>query len=81
MVEAQGRPYTYADLEAFPEDLYERGGVREYWIVHPEERWVETLRLADGVFVPVATLRADRHDVLTTPVLPGFSLELMRLFA
>jgi len=62
-------------------DLYERGGVREYWIVHPEERWVEMLRLAGGVFVHFATLAADRHEVLTSPVLPGFSLELQRLFA
>ena len=30
--------------------LYEAAGVREYWIVHPEEQFVHVFRLVDGKF-------------------------------
>jgi Uma2 family endonuclease len=31
-------------------DLYERHGVREYWLVHPVDRIVTVYRLADAAY-------------------------------
>lgn len=58
--------------------LYERAGVREYWIVNP-----------DGETVSVQTLEGDRYvltgeygrdDTLRSAVLEGFELELATIF-
>ena len=59
-------------------DLFERYGVREYWLVDPDTDRVEVFVLEDGGFV-------QRVDVTTgeaasPTVLPGFSLALERLF-
>lgn len=62
--------------------LFERGGVREYWIVDPERRSVKVFRRADaGGFPRVADLSAEEHSMLTTPLLPGLSIPLVGLFA
>jgi Uma2 family endonuclease len=55
---------------------YERFGVLEYWIVDPEEQSVTVYRRAGGKFV-----RAESGDPLTTPLLPGLTLELGTVFA
>lgn len=61
--------------------LYERSGVREYWLVDPELAVVTVhRRSANGGFPVVASLSVERHDALATPLLPGWSLELERLF-
>jgi Uma2 family endonuclease len=37
-----------------PADLYEQGGVREYWLIDPERRQAEFYqRDAEGIFRPV----------------------------
>lgn len=54
---------------------YERFGVGEYWIVDPEAETVMVYRRAEGKFV-----RAESGDALTTPLLPGFSLEVAAIF-
>jgi Uma2 family endonuclease len=54
--------------------LYAAAGVTEYWIVEPAgvvERW------SGGGLARAEELR----DRLTSPVLPGFSLDLRRLFS
>jgi Uma2 family endonuclease len=58
-------------------DLYERVGVREYWIVDPDHDAVEIHRSAKGVFQPA--IRLARADVLTTPMLPDLKLSLERI--
>lgn len=61
--------------------LYDRMGVREYWLVDPEQNVVTVYRRADdGSFTLVATLSAEGHDTLDTPLLAGWSLALARLF-
>lgn len=60
-------------------DLYERRGVREYWIVHPTDETVMVFRLN-------AQSRYERPDIYakddTVPVgiLPDFSIALEKIF-
>ena len=63
-------------------ELFDRGGVREYWVVDPKARDLTVYRRApDGAFPQVEQLSAGGGDTLTTPQLPGFSLSLAKLFA
>jgi Uma2 family endonuclease len=55
-------------------ELYERFGVSEYWFVDLQEEHVEVYRLRRGRFGVPEILR--NGDVLTSPVLPGFSFDL-----
>ena len=62
--------------------LFERSGVREYWMVDPERNAIVIHRRDDsGAFPRVGELTAAEHAVLTTPLLQGFSLPLTQLFA
>lgn len=60
--------------------LYERYGVQEYWLVDPELETVKILRLSGDHFVWAAELAKETQDVLTTPLLPGFSVPVTDLF-
>ncbi len=61
--------------------LYERTGVREYWLVDPDVNAVTVYRRAAGGSFPlVAHLTADTHDTLATPLVTGWSVTLARLF-
>jgi Uma2 family endonuclease len=61
--------------------LYERFGVREYWIVDPELETTRIYRRAGDRFVRTAELSVEQGDALTTPLLPGFSVPLADVFA
>jgi Uma2 family endonuclease len=63
--------------------LFERGGVREYWLIDPELDLVKVYRRTkDAESLPrVAELTVEEHHVLETPLLPGFSLSLVTFFA
>ena len=62
--------------------LYDRFDVREYWVVDPDIDAIKVYRrAADGSFPRVAELAAAADDVLSTPLLPGFSMGLRELFA
>jgi Uma2 family endonuclease len=55
--------------------LFERTGVREYWLVDPDLDLIKVFRRADEGRLPRASeLSAEERDTLTTPLLPGFSL-------
>jgi Uma2 family endonuclease len=56
--------------------LYEEYGVIEYWIVDPEAESVKVFQRRQGRFHGSLA-----GQTLTTPLLPGFSLDLPGLFA
>ena len=61
--------------------LFDRGGVREYWVVDPKAMAVTVNRRNAGRgLVPMETLNKTGDVVLRTPLLPGFSLSLIKLF-
>jgi Uma2 family endonuclease len=60
--------------------LYEQNGVREYWIVDQEAQSVMVHTGAQRRFTKRVTYRSEGGDVLTTPLLPGFSEPLRHLF-
>ena len=61
--------------------LFERGGVREYWLVDPNARALTVYRRAsNGTLSAFVRLSSDDDSTLTTPLLPEFSLSLARLF-
>jgi Uma2 family endonuclease len=62
--------------------LYERFGVEEYWVVDPDLDAIKIYRrAADSTFVRAAELSAEHDDVLTTPLLPGWSAQLSEILA
>ena len=62
--------------------LFDRGGVREYWLVDPKALEVTVYRrMPDGGFPKAAEFSAGDEIVLTTALLPGFSLSVAKLFA
>jgi Uma2 family endonuclease len=58
--------------------LYSRIGVEEYWLADWRIRAVEVYRRVEGELHLVATLSGD--DSLTSPLLPGFTLPLVKLW-
>jgi Uma2 family endonuclease len=73
-------PGTRRRDEQIKRQLFDRGGVREYWIVDPDSNVVRVFRRqADRSFPPVAELT--RNDTLTTPLLPRLEIRLDDLFA
>ena len=59
--------------------LYDRVGVREYWLVDPDERTVTICRRSsDGAFADNMPL--GDAGVISSAVLPGFSLRIGQLF-
>lgn len=59
--------------------LYSRYGVQEYWIVNWQLQTIEIYRRTDARLQLVATLLAG--DNLTSPLLPGFKVEIDRIFS
>ena len=59
--------------------LYQRAGVREYWIVSPEEKTVQVLLLEDGKLLPHEDYGQD--DVAKVNSLDGCFIELAKVFA
>lgn len=58
--------------------LYGRHGVREYWIVDPEAKSVELLTRQETSLETLHTFVDP--DLLTSPLLPGFKLQLPTIF-
>lgn len=61
--------------------LFERTGVREYWLVDPELDTVRVFRPSlEGKLARLVELTSEDGDVLTTPLLPGWQIDLRELF-
>jgi Uma2 family endonuclease len=58
--------------------LYSRRGVHEYWILDPMLRQIEIYRRKRARLILDTTLYSD--DILESPLLPGFSLAVRKLF-
>lgn len=58
--------------------IYAESGVREYWPIDPCNDTVTRLELQDGEYAERAVLGVG--DTLTTPLLPGLSIPLSRIF-
>jgi Uma2 family endonuclease len=72
---------TWKTDEHVKRRLFERGGVREYWLVDPELDLVKVFRRhSNGSFPRAAELLREQRDVLTTPLMPGLSIQLSELF-
>ncbi len=61
--------------------LFDRQGVREYWIVDPDRNSVSVYRRgSDGALPLTTTLEAKDGNTLTTPLLRGWALPLESFF-
>jgi Uma2 family endonuclease len=59
-------------------ELYERAGVKEYWIVDTDKKIVEVFMLHDGLYMEKKTYREYETAALT--VLPGCTINLQTVF-
>jgi Uma2 family endonuclease len=59
-------------------DLYEQSGVKEYWIVSPQDNTFLVNILIDGHYITYRPMTSG--TVYTSTVLPEFSLDLKELF-
>ena len=78
-------PSSRRQDELLKRDLYERGGVVEYWIVDPEAETVKVLRRAEGAagasrFGRPLLLTLRDGDALATTLLPGLEIPLAAVF-
>jgi len=62
--------------------VYDREGVREYWIVDPEARSSTILRRprVDAGLTDVSTLTVAAGDILESPLFPGLRIPLRDVF-
>lgn len=60
-------------------DLYQRAGVREYWIVDPENQTVQVLLLSNSLLLPHEVYNKD--GIAKVNVLDGCFIELCKVFS
>ena len=61
-------------------DLYERSGVREYWVIDPELEAVTVHRRDGDRLNALDVLTREANGVVTSPLLPGFEAPLRAIF-
>ena len=59
-------------------EIYQRAGVREYWIVDPDTKTVQTCTLKDGLYFVRGYVDT---DTVAVNVLPGCEINLQEVFA
>ena len=70
-------PSTRARDEKLKANLYARAGVREYWLVDPDQAAIQVYALADGDY----RLLPNQDGRARSVVLPGFEIDITALFA
>jgi|GEM_PF-3765026 len=60
-------------------ELYEQLGIPEYWIISATHKSFFRYTLTDGTYQPSRLMTMG--DIITTPILPGFELNLETVFA
>jgi Uma2 family endonuclease len=60
--------------------LYERYGVDEYWIVDPAIETLKIYRRSGDSFVRAAEISTETGGIITSPLLPGFALDINVIF-
>jgi len=76
-----GSPGTRKRDETIKKRLYEREGVEEYWVIDPELDVVNVYRRVKGRYERSSELTLEHGDTLTSPLLPGLELPLVKIFA
>ncbi len=66
--------------EMIKRKLYERFGVREYWIIDPDLDTIKIHRKGQDGYTRPGTLTREHDHQVTTPLLPGFHVALAELF-
>jgi Uma2 family endonuclease len=78
VIEILSESTAYRDM-AQKKKLYAKFGVKEYWIVTPEEASITIYLLKNAAFQPIHSYLDD--DVLESPTLPGLRLPVMNIFS
>ncbi|WP_347272952.1 Uma2 family endonuclease [Candidatus Kuenenia sp.] len=68
---------AYYDL-VHKKDIYAKHGVKEYWIVDPIEKWVESYKNENGKFILIG--RGQKDEIINSSVLIGFKVKLDAIF-
>ena len=59
--------------------VYEENGVKEYWLIHPDEKTIQIFRLNnEGIYYGIAPVL--EGDILTTPILLGLEIDVTEIF-
>ena len=66
--------------EIIKRKLYEKHGVREYWIIDPEIDTVKVYQMVDHTYTQALELTLEAQDRVTSPMFPGWELPLKKLF-
>jgi Uma2 family endonuclease len=72
-------PGTRSRDERLKRDVYQRTGVREYWILDPDQNAIDVYRW-EGPESSETPRRFAIGEALTTPLVPGLALPLDKLF-
>ena len=71
-------PATAQRDRTYKRTLYARHGVREYWLVDPDERSIEVMELGKIGFESVGVYR--KGEMLTSPLFQGLRFNLEEVF-
>ena len=77
VIEILSESTAYNDLKK-KKKVYESSGVKEYWIVDPQEATVEIHILQNGIYILQKEFQKD--EILKSSLFPGFELMLKEVF-
>lgn len=73
-------PATAQRDRTYKRTLYARHGVREYWLVDPQSKIIEVLKLGRRGYERAGLYSAKKGQALASPLLPGLAIPLRELF-